>query len=483
MRLMTSLGVAIAALMAAVASQHPAPPAGVRTRLQALVDSGKVASIAVAVGRDGGLLWSDAVGMADKARRIAATPRTPYSVASVTKPFTATAVMMLSERGLVSLDEPITRYLGPLARPGVRSEREVTVRRVLGHTAGLPVHYQFFYADQPLAPLPFAPRMQCYGAEVHAPGARYAYSNLGYGVLGDLVARVAETTYGEFLARELFAPLGLSGARVPAGMGDTAGFAVRYDSSGEPLPFYVTDHPAASELYVSVEDLVRFGLFHAGAITPARVVLGAGSRAAMQQPGLGRYGLGWSVNPDWRGRRVVYHGGGMPGVSATLWVVPGERIAIALASNQMGAPVNQIAGEILGDLLGVAPPGGPGGGADAEVPAASLPATAPDLRGRWQGTLSSCPNATAIALEVRGPDDIGVAIGSGPAAAAMAPSAADGRVAGAFAGDGEMGPSRFRFTLELRGDRLEGPVARATSLGARGNTAVALWASLERAPE
>ena len=480
---------AIARLIAVLAAfgsvlLSAAPPrtaSAVRARIEAVVASGKVPSMAVAVGRGDSLLWSGAFGYADKARSIAATPGTPYSIASVTKPFTATALMVLSERGQVSLDEPLARYLGPLRRPGVRDEAEVTLRRMLGHVAGFPLHHQFFYVDRLLRPLPFAQRMQCFGAEIASPGMRYAYSNLGFGALSEVVSRISGEPYGAFLAREVFEPLGLTGASVPESAADAAPGATRYGTDGQPLPFYVTDHEGASAIYASVDDLVRFGLFHAGTLTPSRPVLTAESRAVMQQPGPGGRGLAWSVNPDWHGRRVIWHSGAMPGSSATLWIVPEEHIAIALASNQFGAPVNRFAGEILADLLEVSlPADGRRGPADEGRAAPPLTARPADVRGRWRGRIGTCPGATEVTLDVRDRYDIGVTVGAAREQVAHSPNAHEGRVSGAFAGDGDMGPSRFRFDLEARGAGLEGPVTRSTGLGSRGNVTVTLWASLAR---
>jgi CubicO group peptidase (beta-lactamase class C family) len=101
------------------------------------------------------VLWEEGFGWADRANRIPATPHTLYSLASISKPITSTGLMILQERGLLDLDRPIDDYLGDAkltARVG--SAADATVRRVANHTAGLPLHYQFFYADQPHRPPP-----------------------------------------------------------------------------------------------------------------------------------------------------------------------------------------------------------------------------------------------------------------------------------------------------------------------------------------
>jgi CubicO group peptidase (beta-lactamase class C family) len=453
----------------------------VGARMKASVNDGNTPSLVAAVGRGDRIIWRAAFGYADRARQIPATAATPYSVASVSKPFTATAVMILHERGLVGLDEPVTRYVGPLERPGVVRPDGVTVRRTLRHVAGFPTHYQFFFDDGAVGPLPFGRTLACHGAEVAAPGSRYVYSNLGFGVLSEVVERASGQPYAAFLRRDVLEPLGLAHAGVATAQSPVAGAAVRYGGDGAPLPFYVTDHPGASDVFASADDLVRFGLFHAGAWSPTRTVLTAASRDAMQQAGPGGYGLGWNVNPDWNGRRVAWHSGAMPGVSATLWTVPGEGVAVAVLANQFGAPVNQFAGELLAATLGVTVPSGGGTARRDESAGRDRAEVAPasDVRGRWVGSLSTCPTRTDVAFVIGDRSDVAITVAGAPAETPSA-SVSPARVSGSFSVPGSMGPTTFRFDLRPRGDRLEGTVLRTTSLGPRGNVAVTLWVELRR---
>ncbi len=120
-----------------------------RTNIEKMrVESG-VASIAVAVSRHGRIVWEGGFGWANREKRIPATQHTLYSLASISKPITATALMTLVEAGRIDLDAPINNYLGDAklqARVGNASD--ATVRRVANHSAGLPEHYQFFFADE-----------------------------------------------------------------------------------------------------------------------------------------------------------------------------------------------------------------------------------------------------------------------------------------------------------------------------------------------
>lgn len=123
-----------------------------------------VPSIAVAVARDGKIVWEEAFGWADRENRIAANEHTMYSLASISKPVTATGLMVLKQRGRIDLDKPVNDYLGPsgvTARVG--DIRAATVRRVANHTSGLPLHYQFFHEDEPEHPPPMAETIRRYG--------------------------------------------------------------------------------------------------------------------------------------------------------------------------------------------------------------------------------------------------------------------------------------------------------------------------------
>jgi CubicO group peptidase (beta-lactamase class C family) len=441
-----------------------------------MVDAGTAPSVVAAVGRDGKIIWSGAAGLADVERKIAATPSTPYSVASISKPFTATAVMALRERNLVDLLAPVSQYLGPIQRPYMRRDSDVTVERVLHHVAGLPTHYQFFYDDERQKPLPFVERIRCYGVELSEPGTRFNYSNLGFGMLGELVSRVTGLSYPAALAREVAAPLGLTHTFVPERAADTATAATRYGGDGQPLPFYVTDHAGGSEVYTSVEDLVRFGLFHAGAPASGhQAILSPASLEAMRNAGPGNYGLGWSVNPDWHGRRVLYHGGGMPGVSAMLWVVPTERIALAVVANKGGVPVNPIAADILRDLLGAPSTDSTPDSGRATRESEGAPGA---MAGPWRGAVDACAGGEEVRLDIRSQNEARLLVGGGEGRPMHSVNAHERRMTGS----GRAADERvsYELNLQLEGDRLVGTARRTTGLGSRGSNSVTLPLMLER---
>src|SRR2546427_8602320 len=121
----------------------------VRDLIRARLVEQIIPSLAVAVARDGEILWEEGFGWADREHRVPATEHTMYSLASISKPITATGLMVLKEQGKLDLDRPINDYLGAAKlNAWIGDAADATVRRVANHTSGLPLHWHFFYEDE-----------------------------------------------------------------------------------------------------------------------------------------------------------------------------------------------------------------------------------------------------------------------------------------------------------------------------------------------
>jgi CubicO group peptidase (beta-lactamase class C family) len=132
------------------------------------------------------------------------SPDAPYPVASVGKQFLAAAVLLLADRGLLALDDPVSRWFGPWGG-------DITVHRLLTHTAGLG-HWPAVGGIDSFRVLDPVQRLAAVRAAgpIAAPGERWSYSGLGYLLLGALVERIATVPYGAFVGAEVFVPLGLT---------------------------------------------------------------------------------------------------------------------------------------------------------------------------------------------------------------------------------------------------------------------------------
>lgn len=425
------------------------------------------ASIAVAVGRDGKIIWEEGFGYADRKRRKKATPFTMYSLASISKPFTSTGLMVLVQRGEVDLEAPINDYLGDTKLEGREGDADqATVRRVAEHTAGLPLHYQFYFDDVSHEPPSRDVTIERYGKLVTVPGERYFYSNLGYGILDHVIARVSGKTYSDFMEDEVFAPLGLTHTSVGLSKADRKRMAVRYMVGGQPHPDYGFDHDGASAVWSSAHDLVRFGMFHIGGpIQGQTAILDKAHREMMiaTRPPSEGYGLGWGRSRA-DGLTVIAHTGGMPGVMTLLRLIPEEDVAIAVLLNSRALPNMHrlVANEIVRAL---------------ELPARADALCGLDddhaLFGTWAGPLKTLTGERSFEVEVRPTGEV-VARIDGEAFQVRGLRWKQGTLSGGFRAklnaeqsDGKAEP--VRLELKLRGDGLDGSLTSMARPGARSH--------------
>jgi CubicO group peptidase (beta-lactamase class C family) len=398
-------------------AQTPAQFAEARAFIRQVMAERDLPSVAVAVVKDGKIVWEEGFGWADRERRLPATERTPYSLASVSKPITATGLMVLAERGAVDLDRPANDYLRRAKLSGLAGGASgATVRRVLSHTAGLPLHYEFFYRDAPYGERKMEDAIARYGILVYPPGTAYLYSNLGYGVIDQIIEFVSGQSYAEFMRSEVFEALGMrrSSVHLPAEWEGVA--AQRYDARRQPIPYYDFDHDGGSAVHASAHDLARFALFHLKTpLADQRRILKDSTIDAMRQiqtpPGSGNYALGWFVGED-RGFLRVWHTGGMPGVSTVLSLYPAEKLGVVVLLNVSdGEGRSRIYERVVEAALPgyrvarrePAPAGGEFGDRSGEIPG--------ELRGEWIGVLRTYEGEVPFRLAVRGKDDIHVALG------------------------------------------------------------------------
>ena len=469
------------ALPAAAQTQFENARAEIRKRLV----ERQVPSIAAAVAHDGKILWEAGFGWADRENRIPATQHTPYSLASTSKPITTTALMILVERGRIDLDRPVNDYLGDAKlRAGVGDATGATLRRLANHTSGLPLHYQFFYEDEPWRVPSMDETILRYGILMTAPGERYQYSNLGYGVLDYVIARVSGRSYEDFMREQVFIPLGMTRTSVGIGPRMETHAAVRYNAGGSPLPFYDFDHRGASGIFASAHDLVRFGMFHLKARLPdQRPILTDSAIDQMQIPALADYALGWLVAPEERmGYRVVFHGGSMPGVSTLLWLVPDAGITIALVANRAGASLSPVAVAVVKDLLPA-----------LRAPKPAAPVSSPEFRpgpeltGQWVGQVRTYRRKLPISLTIESGGIVRGRLGRQLETLLNQPSFTSGVLTGRMMGDlGTEDAARRPYTLTLdltlRGEVLNGAVIAMSLPVPRGGNAQSHWAELRRSP-
>ena len=322
----------------------------------------------VLVAREGKVLLDRGYGLADREWSIAATPATRFRVASITKQFTAAAILLLAERGKLALDAPLKTYLpdAPAAWD------KVTVLNLLNHTSGIPDYLGA--ADYPATQaIPATPQLLLARFRDRpldfAPGEGWAYSNSGYVLLGLLIEKQSGLSYGEFLRKNLFEPLGMRDSGYDDGAAVIArrasGYRLDHGAVVPALYRHQSTLYAAGGLYSTAEDLLRWQqALYSGK------VLSAASLQRMLTPNSHQAGLGLMVLP--LEDHVVYaHGGGVDGVHTMMSYDPATRVTVIVLSNQQDADVVALAGQLAAAARGETVVL-PGERKDITVPAAKL---------------------------------------------------------------------------------------------------------------
>ena len=333
---------------------------GARARIRNVIQSHNIPSVTVAVAHKEKIVWEESFGWADIEKRIPATPHTAYCLASITKPITATAMMILVERGAIALDRPIDDYLGKQKLTvRIGSATDATVRRVASHTAGLPLHTRFFYKDERGGAPTIEETIQRYGVLVSPPGESFVYSNLGFGLLEYAIERTSGKPFEEFLQDELFVPLGLKQTSMDRAPNSRSQVATGYWGD-RAVPAFISDDQGSGSVFMSAHDLVRFGMFHLhGRVAgQAKAILKTSTLASMRDMTLlgdgsnAGYGIGWFVG-ERHGLRHFGHNGGRAGTATVLSIYPDAQAVIVVLANGVSrtGAVHFIENDIVHALL------------------------------------------------------------------------------------------------------------------------------------
>lgn len=299
----------------------------------------------VLVARGGQVLLSKGYGYADHETGALNSPRTPTRLASLTKQFTAMAVMILQAQGRLSVADPICIYLNPCPP----AWQPLTIRHLLTHSGGLPNYTDFADFDErmatPTTPGELVARFRDLPLNF-VPGTAYSYGNSGYTLLGLIVERASGQSYEEFLRQQIFEPLAMTNSGVDHNAGTITFGASSYTRPTNKAPFLDTSTLFASgNLYATVEDLYRWDqALYGEQLVPGLLL------AEIFSPGLGDYGYGWWIT-NHKDRRLVSHQGNISGVSTFIARYPDQQVTVIVLSNLQGANAAGIASHIAEMVL------------------------------------------------------------------------------------------------------------------------------------
>ena len=283
----------------------------------------------ILVARGEEILLRRAAGFADRERQIRNTPETRFPLASVTKQFTAAAIMVLVEEDKVSLNDPISKFY-PASPP---TWKDVTIAHLLTHGSGISdywVHHQdvrprleageLFHSGEDLIKLSVNEPL------AFAPGTKIEYSNAGYALLTAVIERASGESYSAFLENRIFEPLGMTNT----GYGGTLpvnGYTGSGSGVGNTGPIKLDEFSGFGGIYSTLDDMLKWSLALEGDLILSRT-----SRDAMFRDYGYNYGFGWRLAPKF-GQKLIWHTGNGWNFTAIFDRFPVEQLTVIAMSN------------------------------------------------------------------------------------------------------------------------------------------------------
>ncbi len=310
---------------------------------------GRVPAIAVLVSHNAEVLFSNAYGLACLAHDVPATPQSRFRIGSVTKQFTAAAILKLQEEGKLSVDDPLSKFL-----PEFPCGDEVTLRHLLTHTSGI-----HSYTDKPEF-------MEKVGTDIEptrlidwfrddpfdfSPGEQWKYCNSGYFLLGRVIEIVSGESYAAYLQSTFFDPLGMTATGVHTATAviphEAFGYTFADGEIRKAVNWNMAWAGAAGALYSTIEDLnIWNDALFAGKVLSAESSAAAWTSHVLLATGKPTgYGYGWSLS-KLRGLSKVEHGGGLHGFVSQLTRLPDQNMTIVVLMNATPHPAGLSPGEV-----------------------------------------------------------------------------------------------------------------------------------------
>ena len=316
-------------------AQSPATTAAVSEYVKAEMQRQHIPGLSLLVAKGGKIVRAEGFGSANVELQAPVKLETVFQSGSLGKQFTATAVMMLVEEGKIALDDPLTEYLADAPA----SWKNVTVRELLSHTAGLgdyPKDFNFredWTEDEELKLIESVPL-------AYPPGTSWEYSNFGYVTLGILIHRVTGEFYGDFLQHRIFQPLGMQSTRIISEAdivpNRSAGYRLaKGELKNQEWVAPMVNTTADGSLYFSILDLAKWDaalytekLLKRSSLdlmwTPVRLKNG--------QPNKGGYGFGWFIE-ERNGHRCIHHDGSWQGFETAIDRYADDELTVVVLTN------------------------------------------------------------------------------------------------------------------------------------------------------
>ncbi|MDC0748571.1 serine hydrolase domain-containing protein [Polyangium mundeleinium] len=332
--------------------------------------------VAVGIVIDGELVYAKGFGVADVEAKVPVDEGSVFRIASLTKSFTAMAVLQLRDEGKLPLDDPAAKFVPELAglRYPTRDAAPITLRHLLGHGAGFPEDNPWGDRQLGLSDSDFSKMMRDGFPFSTSPGSAFEYSNTGFAILGRVITNVSGMDYADYLQTRVLSPLGMNRTVLDERMVEKGHLARGYRKEGDRLvPEVNLPHGAFGAmggLYSSLADMARYVAYHLSAWPPRdEREAGPVRRSTLREmhvmgratglfssPGLGEeppsarasgYSFGLGTFETCEFTRGVSHTGGLPGYGSVIQFLPDHGVGVIAMSNLTYAPMWRVAREAL----------------------------------------------------------------------------------------------------------------------------------------
>ncbi len=324
-----------------------------RIGAEALVTQ-KAPGFSLAIARNGKLVYANGFGLADIARNIAVTPQTRFAVGSVTKQFTAAAILLLAERGKLALSDRLETHV-----PGIPNGEAITLRMLLNQTSGLHNYPQMSEHAWPSAgPISLSTIVSILATDRpdFVPGTQWAYSNANYALLAAVIAKAGQTDEAVFFGANIFEPLAMRAS----GYGFTAqqqpGLATAYSGAGA----FTEQKPVSLDLFAGAGGIVSSALdvcawdiaLMDGGLLGARSMDDLWTAGKLTNGTPVPYAMGF-VPTTLAGHREVWHNGYTPGAGGYCYnaIFPDDKLAVVVLSN--GSEFQSVPERVVAHVLEV----------------------------------------------------------------------------------------------------------------------------------
>lgn len=333
-----------------------------------IFESFEIAGLAVGIVKDNEVIYSQGFGVKSITTQEPVTSTSLFHLASISKPFVATAMLQLFEQGKLDLDTPVVKYL-PYFKINDDRFSQVTIRQMLTHTSGMP-DVQDYQWDQPEDDDGALERyVHSLSDEMllFTPGDKFAYSNMAYEVLGDVIAKVSGQAFEAYMEAHILQPLAMGHStflkqKVSPELGTTPHLNVPHPIISSVYPYHRA-HAPSSTLHSNVLEMGHWAIANLNmGRFQGQQILNASSYELLWHPyaNIGEddpptwVGLSWFIS-TYKGCKTISHSGGDIGFRTNLVLLPEKSMAVIVLANTIPAPVEIITNAILDVILGFAP--------------------------------------------------------------------------------------------------------------------------------